>query len=297
MLIKTVNNFSWPKPISYIRVGSIGDAHGSRNWVELSKRLERKCDKIIGLGDLIDRGTNNIEVINRAMELHSTGRYTQLLGNHELLFISTMLGNESSLQNWISNGGNTTLNEFKTNPLQIFFYKVLGITPKQQSLLEKFAYWLIENAKLYHIDEHGALYTHAGIPIKEDGTCALEYGGFTGLKCLDKAQEDLIYAFSKNDFTHKVFDFLQANDNAFLWNRTWFSTLINNDLTENLLNDLKVKMLIFGHQHISGVLDVDHKIFCIGGRILKNDASFIVNTPTSIEIESLNGQRTVIEKH
>ncbi len=284
------------RPVFNTRIASLGDAHGSLKWIELSKRAERNSDKIIGLGDLIDRGIHNIDVLKRAQELNSSGRYTQILGNHDLLFVNAALGDELSLVNWIRNGGEKTLDEFRVNPLQKILSKMFGYTPKQSVMFMDFAYWIMENAKLYHIDEHGALYTHAGIPINDEGVSTLEYSGIKGIKCLDKATDDLRNALLQRNFGHEVFKFLQGNENAFLWDTNWFEKLIKIDSANNLIDSLGINHLIFGHLPKRGVISIDNKVFCIGGNIESESASFIINGPKTIEIESLSGQRTVIEK-
>lgn len=284
------------KPASQIRVGSAGDFHGDIRSIELTNRMERSCDIMVGLGDLCDRGNSNLAVLNRAQQLHMSGRYTQIMGNHELLFTTAMFGNEESLPRWLVNGGDKTLAEFRVAPWRRVASWFLGFTPREQSLLQSHAYWLVNNTKLYSIDDHGALYVHAGIPVNDKGRLDLQYDGLKGLQCLDRAQEHLKTAFAGNNLTHKVFDFLQGGEDSFLWNTKWFGTVIEKDTAQELLDDLGVKMIVFGHQHKSGVTDLDHKIFCIGGRIHRGDASFLVNTARTIEIESLAGQRTVIEK-
>ncbi len=285
-----------PRNTTKIRVGSIGDAHGTRTWIELTKRMEPVCDEMVGLGDLPDRGRNNLEVLNRAQKLHLTGRYKQLWGNHELLFTTAMLGNEDSLVRWLKNGGDRTLDEFRVAPWRRVASWFLGFTPREQSLLQSYAYWIAQNSSLYHLDGHGALYVHAGIPVDNEGHMHLEYEGLKGLECLALAQKDLKDAFASHNLSHKVFDFLQAGEDSFLWNTKWFRTVIEKDTAQELLDALGVKMIVFGHQHKSGVTDLDHKIFCIGGRFHKGDASFLVNSAKTIEIESITGQRTVIEK-
>jgi predicted phosphodiesterase len=295
--IRSITSKYFPaRQVSQTRIGSIGDAHGSRNWIELSKRMERSCDLMVGLGDLADRGNNNLEVWNRAQQLHMTGRYTQIMGNHELAFATGMFGKEESMVRWLNNGGDKTLEEFRVAPWRKAVSWFLGFTPREQSLLQSHAYWIAENTRLYRTDDFGALYVHAGIPVDENGHCALKYGGETGLRCLDLAQDHLKEAFSKGNMSHKVFGFLEGSEDSFLWNKTWFTTVIEKDTAQKLLDDLGVKMIVFGHLHKSGVTDLDHKIFCIGGRIHKGDASFLVNTARAVEIESLAGQRTVIEK-
>lgn len=70
----------------------IGDLHGTlEEFDELIKKVELKPeDKLILLGDLIDRGPDSLGCVRRAQELKAIS----LLGNHEIKFITWFRSNK-----------------------------------------------------------------------------------------------------------------------------------------------------------------------------------------------------------
>ena len=97
------------------RLFAIGDIHGCFN--EFKALLEVKIkiridDKIILLGDYIDRGPQSKEVIDFIIELRKKGfDIVPLMGNHEAMLLDAF-DNEEFLSNWIQNGGLETLKSF-----------------------------------------------------------------------------------------------------------------------------------------------------------------------------------------
>lgn len=97
------------------RLFAIGDIHGCfesfKNLIENKIKL-KKNDKLILLGDYIDRGTQSKDVIDYINELQSKGYdIVTLMGNHEAMLIDAM-ENEKNLSKWIQNGGGKTLMSF-----------------------------------------------------------------------------------------------------------------------------------------------------------------------------------------
>ena len=66
----------------------IGDIHGCfKEWITLKDRIESldKNARFILVGDIIDRGPDNIQMINWAMQnITDAGKYQMVIGNHEL---------------------------------------------------------------------------------------------------------------------------------------------------------------------------------------------------------------------
>jgi len=72
----------------------------------------RKSDRLILLGDYIDRGNQSREVIDFIMDLIASGfNVTPLKGNHELM-LTEALHNPVTLPLWMMNSGQTTLQSF-----------------------------------------------------------------------------------------------------------------------------------------------------------------------------------------
>ncbi len=92
----------WDKEIKG-KVYAVGDIHGCYNLLmnrlfEISFDFDN--DLLVAVGDLVDRGTQNIQCV----ELLSMPWFTSVMGNHEDLCIGG-LSNESYKQCHIENGG------------------------------------------------------------------------------------------------------------------------------------------------------------------------------------------------
>ena len=129
------------------RLFAIGDIHGCfdslRELVE-HKIMIRKSDKLVFLGDYIDRGNQSRKVIEYIIGLKDKDfDITTLIGNHESMLLETLL-NEDFLPEWIRNGGSATLKSFGIKSI-----KQLG-----QSYIDFFEalqyYCLIDNFLFVH---------------------------------------------------------------------------------------------------------------------------------------------------
>ena len=96
----------------------IGDVHGCIKTLESLLKKLPKVDKVIFVGDLIDRGENSKEVV----QLVRDSSYDCVLGNHELSMIENgelLLGNPKEIETniWTSKkydiGGMQTLSSYK----------------------------------------------------------------------------------------------------------------------------------------------------------------------------------------
>lgn len=124
----------------------IPDVHGANSLLELIlKRITplRKKDKIVFLGDYIDRHVDSHKVIDTLIDLKAQygDRVVCLMGNHELMFLEGLefipsLAPGNNLDMWLMNGGRDTLygyldraglmkseyfdlHSFMTNPLRM----------------------------------------------------------------------------------------------------------------------------------------------------------------------------------
>lgn len=102
------------------RIFAIGDIHGCFDQFRtiIRKRIHpSKEDKIILLGDYIDRGSNVKEVIDYIINLKNDGfDVIPLIGNHEAMLIDS-LDDSRQLFKWIYNGGTETLRSFGIDSL------------------------------------------------------------------------------------------------------------------------------------------------------------------------------------
>lgn len=98
------------------RYFAIGDIHGC--YYTLKKLLFdelkiTKEDRLIFLGDYIDKGLNSKKVLKLIMNLEQEGYEIEtLLGNHELMLLNSIIS-PFEYHNWLKNGGKETLLSFK----------------------------------------------------------------------------------------------------------------------------------------------------------------------------------------
>ena len=98
-----------------LRQIAVGDIHGCVKTFRLLVKDELHLtpnDHLIVLGDMIDRGPDSKGVIDEIIALKERGIRVQVLqGNHEEMMINASLNNES-LDYWLRNGGQETLDSF-----------------------------------------------------------------------------------------------------------------------------------------------------------------------------------------
>ena len=93
----------------------IGDVHGCPKTLEglisTFENLNQK-DRIIFLGDLIDRGPDSKSVLDIILSLKDNGNEVIILrGNHEQMMLNAM-DNSKAMKDWFRNGGKATLDSF-----------------------------------------------------------------------------------------------------------------------------------------------------------------------------------------
>jgi serine/threonine protein phosphatase 1 len=97
------------------RLFAISDIHGCYNpFHELVVNIIKltKSDRLILLGDYIDRGEQSKEVIDFIIDLQKAGFHLQaLIGNHELMLIDSWF-DPDHMPLWAINGGFLTLQSF-----------------------------------------------------------------------------------------------------------------------------------------------------------------------------------------
>lgn len=92
------------------RTIAIGDIHGcSKPLDALLDAIEPATgDRIVTLGDYVDRGPDSQGVLERLIELESAGLLVPLLGNHEEMMIAALAG-RTPRDWWLHHGGEATL--------------------------------------------------------------------------------------------------------------------------------------------------------------------------------------------
>jgi serine/threonine protein phosphatase 1 len=134
---------------------AIGDIHGMRD--ELVRLLSRlplsKGDRLLFIGDYVDRGPNPKGVVDELIELQKSYECIFLMGNHEAMFLS-FIGWEGpsyfGAEAFLHNGGETTL--------QSYGY----FEAKDDFALEPAHEAFYRNLQLWHLDGEYA-FVHAGL--------------------------------------------------------------------------------------------------------------------------------------
>lgn len=111
------------------RVFAIGDIHGCFNAMKelIENKIQlRKEDKLIFLGDYIDRGPDSKKVLDYIIELQNNHYdIISLRGNHESMLVDAW-HNESAVSKWIQNGGSETLRSFGADSVKSIDLKYIN---------------------------------------------------------------------------------------------------------------------------------------------------------------------------
>lgn len=135
------------------RLIAIGDIHGEIEKLNsLIDRLDlQKQDKVIFLGDYIDRGLNSKAVIERILDLSKKIECVFLKGNHEDMLLKTKITqSQDDIEHWLLSGGISTYDNYGDYPA---IFNTHG----------KF----LDSLKLYHIEQN-YMFVHAGINPKKE---------------------------------------------------------------------------------------------------------------------------------
>lgn len=145
----------------------ISDVHGRyEEFVRLLRKVRfRKTDQLYVLGDVIDRGENNLKMLDFCRLEENV---TLLKGNHELFMQHYLEGSPWLREHWKSWGGNTTLRELEQTPEE----------KKEEYLqyLQGLPHW-----KCLRVNETDYFLTHSGFSVeiaepvmREDGKINIE---------------------------------------------------------------------------------------------------------------------------
>lgn len=136
-----------------MRTLAIGDIHGCLTAL---RRLEefvaiRPDDRVIVLGDYIDRGPNSRGVVDWVIDRTLSGQCVPLLGNHEIMMLDA-LGGHMRMDDWLNVGGRETLQS----------YAIRGRTPHPRDVHEAHIRFLSQELlRVYETETH--IFAHAFI--------------------------------------------------------------------------------------------------------------------------------------
>lgn len=130
----------------------VGDIHGKRRLFE---ELLEECryradeDRLILIGDLVDRGEDSRGVVERAIELRRAApdRVTVLRGNHEDMMLSALGGNGGEggdgAELWYYNGGIETLESYLDADQQV------NVPAEHTDFLASLPTWFEDDEAIY----------------------------------------------------------------------------------------------------------------------------------------------------
>lgn len=144
----------------YNRILAIGDIHGKFsafdflfNKINFSDR-----DLLVFLGDYIDRGRQNREMIEWVLGNNSRENIVFLRGNHEQMCLDALTNKENKayMQEWLDNGGDATLKAFRSQDNSV-------------SILHDWLRFIEHMPLCYSVEQDGKSYifVHAGIDSKK----------------------------------------------------------------------------------------------------------------------------------
>ena len=170
----------------------VSDIHGNKqDFMNLLKkiRFNRENDRLIIMGDVVDRGPDGIELLYYIKSYLEDKSMELLMGNHELFLIMYLKG-ELSENKWSNFGGKETLNVVKT----------MSIDEKDKLLkfLEALPYYT-EISSSFLGD---TVVTHTGIDC--DNYVINKNGQIDVIRSIDKAVERNKYNFMIGIDLHQI---------------------------------------------------------------------------------------------
>lgn len=152
-----------------IRTLVISDIHGCYDvWMALLKKInfKPKEDRLILLGDYVDRGTQSKEVITHVKQLVESGEAIALRGNHDQRFIEWVTQNVTIHDvKFIEHGGLQTLNSYCDDKLNVNDLQNPVVLNQAKAFIRK-KYrehiLFLDSLPLYH-EDNKHIYVHAGL--------------------------------------------------------------------------------------------------------------------------------------
>jgi serine/threonine protein phosphatase 1 len=136
-----------------MRTLAIGDIHGCLAALDLLlARVEvRPDDRLIALGDYVDRGPDSRGVLDRVIKLHETGQLIALRGNHDAMMLDARKAYGRGM--WLAVGGRETLQSYGVAFPEAF--NITDVPDRHWRFLED------DLRDWYEIDTH--FFVHAGV--------------------------------------------------------------------------------------------------------------------------------------
>lgn len=126
---------------------AIGDIHGQVGHLEalLEQIPMQDGDRIVFLGDLIDRGPDTPGVLRLIRQLQESQEVILLRGNHEVMMLEARK-DRASIPFWLEAGGDATIDAYGAKTLQDI--------PKED--------WALVESTRPYFESESAIFVHAG---------------------------------------------------------------------------------------------------------------------------------------
>jgi len=151
-------------------VYAIGDVHGRLDLFSKlmalirldSEGREPKPTKLVLIGDLVDRGPDSAELVERLYAFAAqSSDLVVLQGNHEEIMVEALDGDREALTHWIKFGGDATLRSWGLSQSEIEGPPAALLERARQAIPRRLVRWL---EKLPRSFQSGDFYfVHAGI--------------------------------------------------------------------------------------------------------------------------------------
>jgi serine/threonine protein phosphatase 1 len=160
----------WPSAPEGQRAYVVGDVHGRLDLLDgLLERIHRELEErapdkamLVFLGDLIDRGPQSAQVVERLRTYRRPGlRTVFLLGNHEEVLLRVLAGETSLIRSWLRFGGEQTLRSYGLDPRRIALADNSAVAALRRAIPEEHAGFLRGFADTCRFGDY--LFVHAGI--------------------------------------------------------------------------------------------------------------------------------------
>lgn len=148
-----------------MRTLCISDIHGCYDQFEELLKISNynpDKDKLVLLGDYVDRGMKSKQVVEKVMQLHINYGAVVLKGNHDDMFVKAIRDKED--QQWLSNGGITTVMSYYGSEEYQEGFDWEAYERAKRFIIANYNNHIgfLENLPLYYEDE-SHIFTHAGI--------------------------------------------------------------------------------------------------------------------------------------
>jgi serine/threonine protein phosphatase 1 len=159
-----------------MRILAIGDVHGCLTALDtlLEMVAPTEEDKLITLGDYVDRGPDSRGVLDRLIPLHAAGRLVALRGNHDVMMVEARAGNDRRM--WLACGGKQTLASYGASGLDHWEAALDKVPDEHWVFLEHGLVDYHEEAE--HIFAHGCLFPD--VPLEEQPSYMLHWEKLEG---------------------------------------------------------------------------------------------------------------------